>query len=90
MSNNLDTDQARPFVGPDLGPKCLQKLSADDTSKQRLKVGVVFGKINQRENLQEVGYKSDEIVSTNNTKLVHHNCKWPLKPTKIYMYMYRE
>ena len=22
------------FVGPDLGPNCLQRLSADDTSKQ--------------------------------------------------------
>ena len=33
MSNNLDPDQARPFVGPDLGPNCLQKLSADDNSR---------------------------------------------------------
>ena len=33
VSNSLDPDQARYFVGPDLGPKCLQKLSADDTSK---------------------------------------------------------
>ena len=31
MSNSLDTDQAQPSVGPDLGPNCLQKLSADDT-----------------------------------------------------------
>ena len=31
MSNSLDPDQARHFVGPDLGPNCLQKLSADDT-----------------------------------------------------------
>ena len=30
-SNSLDPDQARHFVGPDLGPNCLQKLSADDT-----------------------------------------------------------
>ena len=28
--NSLDPDQARHFVGPDLGPNCLQKLSADD------------------------------------------------------------
>ena len=34
VSNRLDPDQARHFVGPDLGPKCLQKLSADDTSRQ--------------------------------------------------------
>ena len=30
MSNSLDPDQARHFVGPDLGPNCLQKLPADD------------------------------------------------------------
>ena len=34
MSNNLDPDQARPMVGPDLGPNCLQKSSADFTSRQ--------------------------------------------------------
>ena len=31
MSNSLDPDQARQFVGPDLGPNCLPRLSADDT-----------------------------------------------------------
>ena len=31
VSNSLDPDQARHFVGPDLGPKCLQRLSADMT-----------------------------------------------------------
>ena len=30
MSNSLDPDQARHFVGPDLGPNCLQRLSVDD------------------------------------------------------------
>ena len=35
MSNSLDPDQARRFVGPDLCPNCLQRLSADDTSRQR-------------------------------------------------------
>ena len=34
MSNSLDLDQARHFVGPDLGPNCLQRLSADDTCRQ--------------------------------------------------------
>ena len=34
MSNSLDPDQARRFVGPDLGPNCLQRLSADDTIRQ--------------------------------------------------------
>ena len=32
--NSLDPDQARHFVWPDLGPNCLQKLSADRTSRQ--------------------------------------------------------
>ena len=36
MSNSLDLDQARHFVGPDLGPNCLQRLSADDTRMQRV------------------------------------------------------
>ena len=36
-SVSLDPDQARLFVGPDLGPNCLQRLFADDTSRQRVK-----------------------------------------------------
>ena len=36
--NSLDPDQARHSVGPDLGANCLQKLSADDTSRQRVKL----------------------------------------------------
>ena len=28
VSNGLDTDQAGSSVGPDLGPNCLQRLSA--------------------------------------------------------------
>ena len=32
---SLDSDQARHFVGPDLGPNCLKKLSADGTSRIR-------------------------------------------------------
>ena len=34
MSNSLDPDQARRFVGPDLGLNCLPKLSADVTGRQ--------------------------------------------------------
>ena len=33
VSNSLDPDHARHFVRSDLGPNCLQRLSADDTSK---------------------------------------------------------
>ena len=35
VSSSLDTDQARRFVGPDLGLNCLQRLSADDAGRQR-------------------------------------------------------
>ena len=34
VSNGLDPDQDQYFVGPDLGPNCLQSLSADDISRQ--------------------------------------------------------
>ena len=33
MSNSLDPVQARHSVGPDLGLNCLQRLSADNTSR---------------------------------------------------------
>ena len=42
MSNSLAPDQARLNVWPDLGPNCLQRLSADGTSQHRVKVGVVL------------------------------------------------
>ena len=32
VSNSLDPDQDRRYVGPDLGPNCLQRLSAVDKS----------------------------------------------------------
>ena len=37
MSIRLDQDQARHFIVPDMGPNCLQKLSAEDTSRQGVK-----------------------------------------------------
>ena len=37
VSNNLNPNQARQKVGPDLDPNCLQRLSADNTSRQRVK-----------------------------------------------------
>ena len=35
-SNSLDPDQANIFVGPDLGPNCLQMSSGDDASRQKV------------------------------------------------------
>ena len=34
VSNILDPDRAQHFVGPDLGPNCLQRLSADIVGKE--------------------------------------------------------
>ena len=42
VSKSLDPDQARHFVGPDLGPNFLQILLADNTSRQRVTAGVVL------------------------------------------------
>ena len=33
MSKSLDPDQARHFVGPDLGPNCLQRIISDFLSE---------------------------------------------------------
>ena len=38
MLNTFEPDQGRPFVGPDLGHNCLQRLSAENTSEKRLKI----------------------------------------------------
>ena len=38
MSNSLDPDPVRRFVGPDLGTNCLPRLSVDDTGRQRVEV----------------------------------------------------
>ena len=36
MPNCLDLDKDRCLVGPDLVPKCLLWLSADDTSQDKI------------------------------------------------------
>ena len=36
VSNGLDPDQDQHYVGPDLGPNCLSRLSADDKSLAQL------------------------------------------------------
>ena len=40
VSNSLDPDKDRRYVGPDLGPNCLQRLLADNKSKERVNVQV--------------------------------------------------
>ena len=34
VSNDLDADQDRRSVGPDLDPNCLSRLSADDKGRR--------------------------------------------------------
>ena len=41
MSDSLEPDKARQNDGPDLDPNCLQKLSADDTRRQKVNVGAL-------------------------------------------------
>ena len=36
MSNCLNPDQAQHIVGPDLGPNCMQSLSAEGTNRQKV------------------------------------------------------
>ena len=38
VSNSLGPDEAPNFVGPELGQNCLQMLSPDDTSRQRVRL----------------------------------------------------
>ena len=40
MSNSLGPYETQSFVGPDLGPNCLQRLSADDTNTSLIGKGL--------------------------------------------------
>ena len=42
MSNSLAPDQARHFIGFDMGSNCLQRLSADDTKWIKLNILLSF------------------------------------------------
>ena len=46
VSNSLDPDQARIFVLTDLGPNCLEMLSADDICRQRALTALSVGQAN--------------------------------------------
>ena len=48
VSTSVDPDQTVHFDEPDLGPNCLQRLSADDTTCSKVSV---FGKVNSGEDL---------------------------------------
>ena len=42
MSNSLDPDQDQRYVGPDLDPNCLQRLSTDGTCQQTVNVNGIL------------------------------------------------
>ena len=52
----LDPDQVRHFVGPDLGPNCLQRLLADYTSGKTVKHSQNF--LETFFNFSELAYNS--------------------------------
>ena len=45
ISNNLDPDQARRYVEPDLGPNCLQRSSAEKATLKAVDYSLTKGRI---------------------------------------------
>ena len=68
MSNSLDPDQARRFVGPDLDPNCLQRLSADQNSRESLLRPLLTGHVRY--------ITSNRIVLQIKDALVHNKMNW--------------
>ena len=68
MSNSLDPDQARHYVGPDLGPNYLQKLSADDNSRQRVLMFLKPSSPINGEQFPEI----NAFISKHPDKLINH------------------
>ena len=64
VSNSSDPDQAQHFIGLDLGPNCLQRLSADETCKQRVKLGMVFA---------QMYYFSSAVLVTKYLNILHNH-----------------
>ena len=60
MSNGLDPDQDPHYVGPELGPNCLQKLSAYDKSPLASK------ELSERINLKQISFSQsiNKLVKT--------------------------
>ena len=91
MSNILDPDQARRFVGPDLDPNCLQKLTADDPSRQIVKAPFSCNGIstNQpRMTLKRVCELSVTGPSSYKRKYVNEvlvNCLFKLAQEKVWL-----
>ena len=70
VSNRFDPDQVQPFVGPDLGPNCLQRLSADDTSRQRVKGGFCIIAIRITLNLETSQFREIKTLAKSHCRLL--------------------
>ena len=74
-TSNLKPDQIQCFVGPDLGPNCLQKLSADSTDRQRIDIA---------SNTPDIGPDKDHFCTLNCIYFLTHLFKhvfWVVKRT---------
>ena len=66
MSNSVDPDQAQQFVGPDLGPNCLHRLSIDDTIRQiDSYLGPIQWGLHHTKNDQNIGSAHSECYNVN-------------------------
>ena len=68
---SMNPDHARYYVGPGLDPNCLQRLSADDTSRQIVKIWIIFQSISL--NKYFGCWKKNSYLSTHNYILAE---KW--------------
>ena len=75
FSNSLDPDRAQHFVGPDLGPNCLQ---TEGYRRQRVKLGLVFG---------EVNYYSYQSIKLTRVLL---SCQPRVTVTSCFVYIIRD
>ena len=95
MSKSLDPDKDRHCVGPDLGPNCLQSLSADNKSrvgKERVmqswsKNNIYLSSILSHDEFQNSQTSTtDTTFRTHSSFLFHRH--WNKKIFKITKYSY--
>ena len=81
VSNGLDLDQDRHYVGLDLGPNCLQRSSENDTSKQRVKQSCCYNTKLSTQRQSWSGSKLFAKLSEDDTsrQRVRHLCSYNTK-----------
>ena len=83
VSNCLDQDQARDFLGPDPGPNSLQRVSADDISRKRVKLHArTLRTLQARREISIMGCLSYDIVSGSEIM----PCNKIYKPPVVYRF----